>query len=139
MARLVWALASGLLMGCGLLMSGMADPATVLGFFDVAGTWNPSLAFVMGGGLAVTWAGYRLCLRRAAPVCASGFQVPTRRDVDARLIGGAAIFGIGWGIAGYCPGPAITAAAAGLAQGAWFVLAMLVGMAAWGGLSRRLG
>lgn len=139
MARVSWALLSGLLLGTGLLLSGMADPANVLGFFDLAGTWNPSLAFVMGGGLTVTWVGYRLCLRRAAPLCDDRFQVPARSDIDGRLIGGAVLFGIGWGIAGYCPGPALSAAAAGLAQGAWFVAAMLAGMAVWGWVARRLG
>lgn len=138
MGRVIWALVSGLLFGTGLLLSGMADPANVLGFFDIAGTWNPTLAFVMGGGLVVTLLGYRLVLRRPAPACTSAFQIPTRRDLDGRLIVGAAIFGLGWGIAGYCPGPAVTAAAAGLTQGLVFVVAMLVGMGLWALVRRRL-
>lgn len=132
MVRLLSALASGLLFGAGLAVSGMIDPERVLGFLDVAGAWDPTLAFVMAGGLAVTTVGYRLALRRAKPLCEPAFQVPTRRDIDGRLIGGAVLFGAGWGLVGLCPGPAL----AGLGLGLWsiwvFVAAMIAGMLLYG-------
>lgn len=131
MRRVLSAFAAGLLFGGGLILSGMADPANVLGFFDVLGAWNPTLAFVMGGGLAVSFVGYRLCLRRSAPVCEDSFQLPGTKLIDARLVGGAALFGLGWGIAGYCPGPAVVAAAGGFAEAAIFTAAMVAGMALW--------
>ncbi|PIE11241.1 MAG: permease [Rhodobacterales bacterium] len=99
----------GLIFGVGISISGMADPAKVLNFFDVAGTWDPSLMFVMGGALIVTFIGYKLVFRRPAPVMQAKFAVPTNRTIDAKLIGGSAVFGIGWGIAGFCPGAAIPA------------------------------
>lgn len=122
---------SGLLFGGGLILSGMIDAANVLAFFDVAGEWNPSLAFVMAGGLAVTWGGYVWALRRAAPLCEPRFQIPTSTRVDARLVAGSAIFGLGWGLAGYCPGPALAAAGGGVTQAAIFLAAMLAGMMLW--------
>lgn len=137
MRALISAFAAGLLFGGGLLLSGMADPANVLGFFDVAGAWNPTLAFVMAGGLGVTLVGYRLTLKRPAPLCGDKFQVPTSKIIDARLIGGAALFGLGWGIAGYCPGPAVVAAAGGFTEAAIFTAAMVGGMAAWKFVSWR--
>jgi len=131
MRRHLSAFAAGLLFGCGLLLSGMADPARVLGFLDLFGTWDPTLAFVMGGGLAVTALGYAWCLRRSGPLCAVNYQIPNRRDLDARLFLGAALFGVGWGLVGYCPGPALLASAAGLGTALWFCAAMLVGMLCW--------
>lgn len=131
MRAIITAFAAGLLFGGGLVLSGMADPANVLGFFDVAGQWNPTLAFVMAGGLAVTFVGYRVILRRPAPLCEERFQVPTSTLIDARLIGGAALFGLGWGIAGYCPGPAFVAAAGGFVEAMIFTAAMVAGMALW--------
>jgi len=126
------ALLSGLLFGAGLVVSRMVDPAKVQHFLDFAGiasgTWDPSLAFVMAGALAVTTPGYWLILRRKAPLAAPAFQMPTRRDFDAKLLAGAAIFGIGWGLAGYCPGPAIASLVFGRAETAVFVIAMLAGM-----------
>jgi uncharacterized membrane protein YedE/YeeE len=122
---------SGLLFGIGLIVSGMSEPTTVLGFFDVFGAWNPSLAFVMAGGLAVTALGYRWCLTRPNPVCTKMFQRPTRTEIDARLLAGAALFGLGWGLAGYCPGPAMIATAGGFTEAALFTAAMLAGMLAW--------
>lgn len=130
---LLLALIAGLLFGAGLALGGMTDPAVVLGFLDVAGAWNPTLAFVMGGALAVTFAGYRLTLRRARPLLAECFSLPTARAIDARLLGGAALFGVGWGLAGYCPGPALASLPALHAGTAVFVLAMLAGLA----LTRR--
>lgn len=131
MRAVLSAFAAGLLFGGGLLLSGMSDPANVFGFFDVAGQWNPTLAFVMAGGLGVTLIGYRFALRRPTPLCADTFQVPSSKVIDARLIGGAALFGLGWGIAGYCPGPAFVAAAGGFAEAGIFTAAMVAGMAAW--------
>lgn len=131
MRRQFSAFASGLLFGCGLLLSGMADPARVLGFLDVLGVWDPSLAFVMGGGLTVTALGYHWCLRRSGPLCAVTYQIPMRRDLDARLFLGSALFGLGWGLVGYCPGPALLSGASGSATALWFCAAMLAGMACW--------
>ena len=131
MRQTVSAYVAGLLFGAGLLVSGMADPANVLGFFDVAGIWNPTLALVMAGGLSVTFLGYRYCLKRSGPLCAAAYQLPGGTQVDARLVGGSVLFGLGWGLAGYCPGPALVGAAGGLMQAAIFSGAMLGGMLAW--------
>ncbi|WP_088941688.1 DUF6691 family protein [Stappia indica] len=109
MIRTVSAFLIGLVFGTGLLLSGMADPSKVLNFFDFAGSWDPSLAFVMGGALLVAAIGYRLVLARPAPVLASSFSLPALTTLDARLLGGAALFGIGWGIAGFCPGGVVPA------------------------------
>lgn len=123
------ALGTGILFGLGLALSQMVDPMRVLGFLDVAGTWDPTLAFVMGGALAVTLPAFRLVLRRPAPLFAGGFQLPTKRDLDLPLIGGSALFGVGWGLVGFCPGPAIASMAWGLWPSFVFVAAMLAG--AW--------
>lgn len=130
MQRVIVAGLIGLLFGTGIAISGMANPAKVLNFFDVFGTWDPSLAFVMGGALAVTAVGYRLVFRRRKPVLEARFHVPTGRRIDLPLVGGAAVFGIGWGITGFCPGGAIPAL--GLFEtSAWiFVGSMLVGILA---------
>jgi uncharacterized membrane protein YedE/YeeE len=132
MGAIVAPLIAGVLFGAGLTLSQMVDPAKVLGFLDFAGiadgTWDPSLAFVMAGALAVSAVGYRLVFRRAAPLMAAHFTLPTRKDIDARLVAGAAVFGVGWGLAGYCPGPAVAALAFGNAEVLAFVVAMLVGM-----------
>lgn len=104
MLRLAVTYLIGLTFGAGIIISGMANPAKVLNFFDFAGTWDPSLMFVMGSALAVTFVGYRIVFRRPAPVFDAKFAVPTNRNLDARLLGGAAVFGIGWGLAGFCPG-----------------------------------
>ena len=98
---------SGLLFGLGVSIGGMANPAKVQNFFDVAGAWDPSLILVMGGALLVTAPGYWFLFRRGKPMFASGFSVPTNRTIDAKLVGGSAVFGIGWGIAGFCPGASI--------------------------------
>lgn len=121
--------AVGLLFGLGLVVSQMVNPAKVLAFLDVFGDWDPSLALVMGGAVAAASIGFALAGRRAAPLWAPAFQIPTRRDLDARLITGAALFGIGWGLVGLCPGPAIAALPLGLWQSFVFVVAMLAGMA----------
>ncbi|MEQ8584988.1 MAG: YeeE/YedE thiosulfate transporter family protein [Thalassobaculaceae bacterium] len=128
--RIVSAYLIGLVFGLGIVISGMANPAKVLNFFDIAGTWDPSLIFVMGGALAVAAIGYRIVLRRPAPALADSFQIPTRRDLDLRLIAGAAIFGIGWGIAGFCPGGALPALGTGRIEVAVFVAAVVAGILA---------
>jgi uncharacterized membrane protein YedE/YeeE len=121
-------LALGLLFGIGLVVSGMANPAKVLNFLDLFGTWDPSLTFVMGGAVVVTFVGYRLVLTRERPVIGSTFQLPTRNDIDARVIVGPAIFGIGWALGGFCPGPALTALGLGATGTLAFVPAMILGM-----------
>ena len=122
---------AGLLFGAGLVLSQMVDPAKVLGFLDVAGAWDPSLALVMVGALAVTALGYRLSFGLGRPLAAGQFRLPTRTDIDRPLIVGAVLFGLGWGIAGYCPGPAIASLAFGRPEIVVFVVAMLAGMAAY--------
>ena len=116
----------GLIFGVGISISGMANPAKVLNFFDIAGTCDPSLIFVMGGALVTTFIGYRLVFGRSAPVFAGGFSVPSSRVIDARLLGGSAVFGIGWGIAGFCPGGALPA----LGTGRWEVVAFTAALIA---------
>jgi uncharacterized membrane protein YedE/YeeE len=118
----------GLIFGVGISVSGMANPAKVLNFFDVAGSWDPSLAFVMGGALIVTFVGYRFVLRRPAPMLAQKFQLPTRRDLDLPLLGGSALFGVGWGIAGFCPGGALPALGTGRSEVVIFVAALVAGI-----------
>jgi len=122
------ALLSGALFGAGLAVSGMADPQRVRGFLDLFGTWDPTLAFVMGGAILPMVVAWRLQARMPAPMAAPVFSLPTRRDLDPRLITGSALFGIGWGVAGLCPGPAIADLAVAPAPAATFVAAMLVGM-----------
>jgi hypothetical protein len=124
---------AGLLFGLGLAISGMTDPARVIGFLDVAGAWDPTLIFVLGGAVITTFIGYRLAWRRQAPVLDARFQLPTRRDLDGRLLGGAALFGIGWGLTGYCPGPAV----ASLPGLSWPLALFLVAMVAGWWLARR--
>jgi uncharacterized membrane protein YedE/YeeE len=120
---------AGLLFGLGLIVSGMVNPAKVLNFLDPFGTFDPSLAFVMAGAVAVTFVGYRLVLRRPRPILADRFRLPLAKDIDIRLVLGPAIFGIGWGLSGFCPGPAITSLPL-LAKGTLvFVPGMLAGMA----------
>ena len=129
MKQAIAALIAGIVFGLGLAVSQMIDPAKVLGFLDIAGRWDPSLAFVMAGALAVTFTGYRLARGRAAPILAPRFELPTKRELDRRLIGGAVLFGIGWGMVGYCPGPAFASLAFGLKETLIFIAAMALG--AW--------
>ena len=109
MMRFLMTYAIGLVFGYGIILGGMAKPAKVLNLFDIAGTWDPSLAFVMGGALGVTALGYQFVLRRPAPRMADVFHLPTLRSIDAPLIAGSTAFGVGWGIAGFCPGGALPA------------------------------
>lgn len=119
------ALLAGLLFGVGLVVGGMTVPANVIGFLDVTGDWRPALMFVMVGAIAVHAIVYRWVKGRPSPLFAEKFALPTRRDLDARLLAGAAIFGVGWGLGGYCPGPGITALASGSAPAIVFVASML--------------
>jgi uncharacterized protein len=128
---------SGLIFAVGLALSGMTQPAKVTAFLDFTGDWDPSLACVMVGAILVHAVLYRLIRRRPSPVFAATFAVPTRKDIDARLIGGAALFGIGWGLGGFCPGPAITALASGRGTVVLFVVAMLAGMSLYTLAERR--
>lgn len=136
MTILIAALA-GLVFGLGLLLSGMADPQKVLGFLDIAGTWDPSLALVMGGAIALGLPGFALARRRSRSLLGAPMQLPARQTIDAPLLFGSALFGIGWGLAGYCPGPALVGTAAGLGSAAIFSAAMLAGMLLYGLWSNR--
>jgi len=122
-------LASGLLFGVGLGVSGMTQPAKVLAFLDVTGAWNPTLLFVMGGAVGIHFWAYRWVRTRSAPRLGGTFVLPTRTSIDLRLCGGAALFGVGWGLAGYCPGPALVSLASGTMPVLVFVASMLAG--AW--------
>lgn len=121
-------LACGLVFGVGLAVSGMMNPEKVLGFLDVAGSWDPTLAFVMAGALAVTVPGFALLRIRESPMLATMFQFPQRRDIDRNLLTGAGLFGLGWGLVGFCPGPAFAALGSGLTEVLIFVAAMIAGM-----------
>ncbi|WP_037227538.1 DUF6691 family protein [Roseobacter sp. GAI101] len=121
----------GLIFGVGISISGMANPAKVLNFFDVAGTWDPSLGFIMGCALIVTFIGYRYVLKRPAPYLSTGLQLPTRRDLDLHLIGGSAVFGVGWGIAGFRPGGVPPAIGTFRTEVLIFVAALLSGIVAY--------
>jgi uncharacterized membrane protein YedE/YeeE len=139
MGSMITGLAAGLLFGAGLALSGMTDPRVILGFLDVAGPWNPALALVMIGALAVTIPGYRLVFRRGRPLWADRFVLAGTGGIDARLIGGAALFGIGWGLGGYCPGPALAALSALWPGTLIFVAATGLGLALIKALTRRRG
>ena len=126
--RIAASLFAGLLFGLGLVISGMSNPAKILNFLDVFGSWDPSLAFVMAGAVAVTFFGYRFVLKREQPLYDTSFHVPTAKDIDPQLVAGASTFGVGWGLSGFCPGPAFTALPL-LAEGTLvFVPAMIAGM-----------
>ena len=121
-------LLAGLIFGLGLAISGMLDPVRVLSFLDVAGDWDPSLAFVLGGAVSVSTLGVLLMRRRARPLLAPVFALPTKQRIDRRLVTGAALFGVGWGLVGLCPGPAISGLVLGHGASFVFAIAMLVGM-----------
>jgi uncharacterized membrane protein YedE/YeeE len=122
------AFAAGAVFGLGLIVSGMSDPSKVIGFLDLAGAWDPSLAFVMAGAIVVGLAARRVAGGRAAPFLGGAMQVPRARDIDRRLIAGSIVFGVGWGLAGFCPGPALVSLGAGQDKAVVFTLAMLAGM-----------
>ena len=120
---------AGLLFGAGIAISGMINPAKVLNFFDVAGSWDPSLAFVMAGGVVTALVGYRLIFKnRTTPLFDGQFHLPTKKEIDVPLVAGSAVFGIGWGLAGFCPGGSIPALGLGQPQALIFVAAMAVGL-----------
>lgn len=129
----------GVLFAIGLTVGGMTQPAKVIGFLDFSGNWDPSLAFVMGGAVSVYAVAFRLIMKRPAPVVGGHFGIPTRRSIDWRLMGGAALFGVGWGLGGYCPGPGLTAAGSGSAQGLLFAISMAAGMLVAGGITAIAG
>jgi len=129
----VSSLAAGFLFGLGLWVSGMANPKKVLGFLDITGDWDASLMLVMAGAVAVTLICFRIVLKRTKPLIENKFEMPTRKDIDIPLVAGAAIFGLGWGTAGYCPGPALTALSTLSTDAIVFVVAMIAG-----GLLQRL-
>lgn len=129
---IIAAIVAGLIFGIGITISGMGNPAKILNFFDIAGTWDPSLAFVMGGAIPVTFIGYRLVWRRSQPLFLREFAIPRRTDIDSSLTIGSAVFGIGWGTAGFCPGGAIPALGFGYWEPLIFVAAMLIGLSVAG-------
>ncbi len=118
----------GLVFGAGLLLSGMTDPGKVIGFLDVAGAWDPSLAFVMGGAVMVGLFAFAVARKRTVNFLGGAMHLPNSDDVDRRLLIGSLVFGVGWGLAGFCPGPAVVAMGAGVWQGLVFTLAMVAGM-----------
>ncbi len=135
--NIVGALFSGLIFGLGLVIAGMANPAKVLAFLDLAGDWDPSLALVMVGAFAVGAVAFAIAKRRTTSLSGAPMQLPTARHIDFRLIGGSALFGVGWGLAGICPGPALVLIGAGAAKGWIFLAAMLAGMLLFSWLERR--
>jgi uncharacterized membrane protein YedE/YeeE len=130
-------LLAGLVFGLGLLVSGMANPAKVLGFLDLAGRWDPSLAFVMAGAIAVGAVAFAVARKRTSTFLGTEMRLPSARHIDRRLVGGGLLFGIGWGIAGFCPGPALVALGMGEGKAVVFVVAMLVGMGLFELVERR--
>jgi uncharacterized membrane protein YedE/YeeE len=128
MRAAIWAFVCGLVFGIGLVVSGMTDPANIKGFLDVAGDWRPQLLAVLGGAVVVTTGLYALARRRTAPFAAAAFEWPTRTNIDARLVAGAALFGIGWALGGFCPGPALASLGLGSIEAWVFVPAMALGM-----------
>ena len=131
------ALLSGLVFGLGLIVSGMANPAKVLGFLDLAGLWDPSLALVMAGAIAVGLVAFAVARRRTKSFLGLDMKLPTAQHIDQRLVGGGVLFGIGWGIAGFCPGPGLVALGMGEVKALAFVVSMLVGMGLFALLERR--
>ena len=131
------AMLAGLVFGIGLIISGMANPAKVLGFLDISGSWDPSLAFVMAGAIAVGALAFALARRRSASLLGAPIKLPAGREIDRRLVTGSALFGVGWGIAGFCPGPALVSLGTGSHKAMLFVAAMLAGMAIFELLERH--
>jgi uncharacterized membrane protein YedE/YeeE len=131
------AFVAGLLFGIGLLLAGMANPAKVLGFLDIAGAWDPSLALVMVAAIAVAWVPFHWAMKHPTSLLGAPMQLPVSRELDRRLIGGSLLFGVGWGIAGICPGPALVLLPTGHWQAWVFVIAMLAGMLIFKALQAR--
>lgn len=126
--RLIYAYITGLIFGLGISIAGMGNPAKVLNFFDIAGTWDPSLAFVMGGAMLTAMIGYRFVFKKNHPLLDSVFHLPTKQDLDASLIGGSIVFGMGWGIAGFCPGGALPMLSTGQSEVFIFVASLIAGI-----------
>ena len=137
LASLLASLLAGLVFGLGLIVSGMADPAKVLGFLDLGGAWDPSLAFVMAGAIGVGALAFATARKRTVSFLGSAMKLPMSSDIDGQLVIGSVVFGIGWGIAGFCPGPGLVALGMGEFKALVFVLAMLLGMSAFELLERR--
>ncbi len=137
--QLLVALIAGLLFGIGLILSGMTDPSKVIGFLDLAGRWDPSLMFVMGGAVMIGLVAFMLAERSRKTLLGDVMRLPDTRRIDRRLLLGGLTFGVGWGLAGYCPGPALTSLATGGYKPGLFVLAMLAGMAIFEFLDRMPG
>ena len=137
MITLIASLLAGLVFGLGLIVSGMADPAKVLGFLDLAGPWDPSLALVMVGAISVAAIAFAVARKRTVSLLGAAMKLPTARDIDRRLVVGSLLFGVGWGIAGFCPGPALVALGAGEVKALVFVVAMLAGIGIFEMLERR--
>ena len=137
MSTVLTALLSGLVFGLGLIVSGMADPGKVLGFLDLTGAWDPSLAFVMGGAVAVGALGYAVAKTRSRSLLGAEMKLPGAGAIDRRLVIGSTVFGIGWGVAGICPGPGLVALGMGEIKALVFVAAMLLGMGLFEWLERR--
>ena len=133
----VCAFLAGLLFGLGLIVSGMTDPSKIIGFLDLAGAWDPSLAFVVGGAILVGLVAFRIARRRAAAFVGGAMHIPGARQLDRPLILGSLVFGVGWGLAGYCPGPAIVAFGSGQDKAVVFVAAMIAGMALYEAADRH--
>ncbi len=131
------ALISGIVFGIGLIVSGMFNPAKVLGFLDIAGPWNPSLLFVMAGAISIVFFAFRMAKQRGTTLLATPYYLPVSQIIDVRLVFGSMLFGAGWGIAGICPGPALVLAGSGYTEGIIFVIAMLAGMAVFEQLEKR--
>lgn len=139
MKQAIIALLSGTVFGLGLAISGMMNPLRVRGFLDLFGDWDPTLAFVMGGAVLVMAIAWRIQRRMEQPVACESFALPGTSQIDIKLLTGAALFGVGWGLAGLCPGPAIASLATNILPAATFVVSMLVGMAAYGAFESILG
>ncbi len=128
MVAIVFSLAVGIILGAGLAVSQMMNPSKVIAFLDIAGDWDPTLAFVMAGAVLAAIPGFAVAKKRSAPMLGGSFQVPSRRDFDVRLLAGAAMFGAGWGLVGFCPGPALAALGSGMTSVFIFVASMIAGM-----------
>lgn len=138
MKQSFFALIAGLVFGLGLVVSQMIHPAKILAFLDVAGNWDPSLIIVMGGALLTTGIGYRLVFSRKGPLFSTDFKLPEKIRIDTRLVLGAALFGVGWGISGLCPGPAVTGLLIGSTEIYLFLLSMVAGVVMFKGINRRI-
>jgi uncharacterized protein len=134
---IVFALGAGFVFGTGLWLSGMANPRKVIDFLDITGRWDPSLLLVMGSAVVVTLIGFHLVLKQAKPLFSEKFEIPTATSIDPKLVGGAIVFGLGWGIAGYCPGPALTALATLSTESIVFVASMIAGGVLHAAISRE--